>query len=186
MAQKPQYWSNNPRYKELRGQTFGRWRVLGYAGHRKWLCECGCRQKTRQLLLAYDLKHGKSKSCGCLQRERPGVTVSKRETKIRSEQHECIEGLLLGDGGLWRRTSVHTSSVRLQFGSIAKPLIEYVRKVLPFSWHIQTRQAHRKRIAGSAKASRCKPFHLMATPVDRAFVDYDERWYERGIRGQGC
>ena len=122
--------------------------------------------------------------CG-LQRETASVAISKRETKFTPEQHECIEDLLLSDAGLWRRTSVHTSSVRFQFGSVAELLVEYVQKVLPLPWCMHTRKAHVKHVAGSAKVSECRPFHLIATPVDRSFLIYDQRWYKRNSDNKG-
>lgn len=67
---------------DLTGQTFGRWYVAAYAGtvgqHRKYgiqpgsledifLCRCQC--GTERLVRSWALRLGRSKSCGCLQKE---------------------------------------------------------------------------------------------------------------------
>lgn len=54
-----------PREKDLTGQTFGRWKVLGFAkvskGHRYWLCRCKCgKQKPVE---ESGLKLGRSTGC---------------------------------------------------------------------------------------------------------------------------
>lgn len=55
-------------FKDLSGLTFGRLTVLSHvpngSGRTKWLCRCAC--GTEKTVLGADLKHGKTKSCGCL------------------------------------------------------------------------------------------------------------------------
>lgn len=62
--------------KDLTGQRFGRWIVLNRAedyispkGHHvaQWHCKCDC--GNHRNVLGSTLRHGKSKSCGCLQKE---------------------------------------------------------------------------------------------------------------------
>ena len=58
---------------DLTGQVFGRLTVLGVAGKDKrgstlWECSCSCGQRTTAL--AYQLRSGSKKSCGCLSREK--------------------------------------------------------------------------------------------------------------------
>jgi len=48
---------------DLTGQKFGEWEVIEYSGYSKWLCRCSC--GTEKSVEAYDLKKGKTKSCGC-------------------------------------------------------------------------------------------------------------------------
>lgn len=48
---------------DITGQRFGRWTVLEYANHSKWLCKCDC--GVERSVYGPDLKSGKSKSCGC-------------------------------------------------------------------------------------------------------------------------
>lgn len=60
--------------KDLTGMTFGRWKVVEYAGQNKqrssmWLCECQCEKHTQRVVLGKSLKNGTSKSCGCLKNE---------------------------------------------------------------------------------------------------------------------
>ena len=52
------------------GETFGSWTVINKAENKgnniAWLCKCKC--GTERSVLAYNLSSGKSKSCGCGQR----------------------------------------------------------------------------------------------------------------------
>lgn len=53
----------------LTGKTFGRWTVIkrgGYSKDKRILWECRCNCGTEKLVVGYDLRHLKSKSCGCL------------------------------------------------------------------------------------------------------------------------
>lgn len=56
---------------DLFGQKFGRLTVLKYEGAKNrralWLCQCRCGKKV--VVSGKDLRSGKTKSCGCLQRE---------------------------------------------------------------------------------------------------------------------
>jgi hypothetical protein len=49
---------------DIAGQKFNRWTALEYKGERKWLCRCECGNERE--ILSFNLKNGKSKSCGCL------------------------------------------------------------------------------------------------------------------------
>ena len=55
-------------FQDLKGQTFGYWKVLARAvnykdGSAQWICQCEC--GTQQILRASSLKSGNSRSCGC-------------------------------------------------------------------------------------------------------------------------
>lgn len=56
---------------DLSGQVFGLLRVIKKDGFRsgamQWVCECSC--GTKGSYSSYSLRSGKTKSCGCLQRE---------------------------------------------------------------------------------------------------------------------
>lgn len=52
---------------DLTGKRFGRWKVLDYAGDKKWHCRCDC--GTRRIVRGAELRDGGSRSCGCLARE---------------------------------------------------------------------------------------------------------------------
>jgi hypothetical protein len=59
---------------DMTGRKFGRLEVLRRAnnsrhGHAKWICQCACGKETSPIS-GNDLRHGRTKSCGCLQRER--------------------------------------------------------------------------------------------------------------------
>jgi hypothetical protein len=71
---------------DITGKRFGRWKVLGvFPGHyrpgkARWVCRCNC--GTLRIVIGTDLRRGKSKSCGCLQREK----LSRRRT---THGHTC-------------------------------------------------------------------------------------------------
>lgn len=59
------------RIKDIRGSKFGRWTVLAYSHYKKesfWLCRCSCGNERRISISA--LNRGRSKSCGCLNKEK--------------------------------------------------------------------------------------------------------------------
>jgi hypothetical protein len=65
---------------DLRGRTFGRWRVLGWShtdrrGATYW--HCRCEDGVERAVRASHLVDGSSKSCGCLRREQCG-NMSRR------------------------------------------------------------------------------------------------------------
>lgn len=55
--------------ENLLGKNFGKWLVIKEAenqgGRTAWLCECQCEKRTQQVIKAYILKVGDTKSCGC-------------------------------------------------------------------------------------------------------------------------
>lgn len=64
--------------EDLTGMTFGRLTVLEQAEdyvkpsgrhEAQWLCECSCSEHKKITVVGYDLKNGKTQSCGCLHRE---------------------------------------------------------------------------------------------------------------------
>lgn len=64
---------------DLTGEVFGRLKVLGFDhisndGASYWLCECSCKNRTRLVVRGYNLKVGKTLSCGCLRRESNDIT----------------------------------------------------------------------------------------------------------------
>lgn len=58
-------------FKDITGQTFGRWTVIERAESihhiSRWLCRCSC--GTQRIVWANILHNGRSISCGCFQRE---------------------------------------------------------------------------------------------------------------------
>lgn len=61
----------NPNFIDLTDQRFGRWTVESYAGRRGrkpyWACRCDC--GGAKIVHGSHLKDGRSRSCGCLNRE---------------------------------------------------------------------------------------------------------------------
>jgi hypothetical protein len=53
---------NTTGFKDLKGQKFGEWTAIEYAGHNLWKCRCSC--GTEELVRTTDLLRGKTKSCG--------------------------------------------------------------------------------------------------------------------------
>lgn len=75
--------------EDLTGKTFGRWLVIEQAEdyinlqgihYAQWLCECSCENHTRKIIQQGHLRHGKSLSCGCYNKERIKET-HKKENK---------------------------------------------------------------------------------------------------------
>jgi len=54
------------------GGRYGRWTAVNYVGSSTWSCICEC--GSTRVVPSRDLVAGKSKSCGCLQRELTGDT----------------------------------------------------------------------------------------------------------------
>lgn len=52
------------KFIDLTGQVFGDWKVIRYKGNKLWECECSCSSGRTALVSGYDLRSGKSKSCG--------------------------------------------------------------------------------------------------------------------------
>lgn len=70
----------NKNFKDISGKTYGRLKVLYRTendkyGNAQWVCICECGNKTT--VKGYCLRMGKTKSCGCLQKD----TVRNREYK---------------------------------------------------------------------------------------------------------
>lgn len=53
---------------DLTGKQFGQWKVLEYAGDRKWKCQCSC--GVIKAVSGSDLRNGKSTNCGHLTNRR--------------------------------------------------------------------------------------------------------------------
>lgn len=53
--------ARNCNFKDLKGQTFGFWKVISYLGHGKWECECQCGRC--QQVSGKFIRLGRSKSC---------------------------------------------------------------------------------------------------------------------------
>jgi hypothetical protein len=71
--------SNMREFLDLLGQSFGRWGVIEFAGltrfrAAKWKVECEC--GTEKIIRSDSLTNGRSKSCGCLQREQAAARLA--------------------------------------------------------------------------------------------------------------
>jgi hypothetical protein len=70
--------SRKRKYEDLTGKRFGKLVVIHrvYNGNARWLCQCDCGKET--LVSAGSLKHGQTKSCGCLR----GETIPANSTDL--------------------------------------------------------------------------------------------------------
>ena len=73
--------------EDLTGQVFDRWTVIEFdhvsdSGHAYYKCKCEC--GTEKIVGAHNLKSGKTRSCGCLQREATKKSNKKNKQKILS------------------------------------------------------------------------------------------------------
>jgi len=73
----------------LIGKVFGRWKIIGFADNKIYkcgvkskifICECQCENKTIKNIIKNNLLSGKSKSCGCLQKELNKTIYKKYNT----------------------------------------------------------------------------------------------------------
>lgn len=55
------------KFIDITGQKFNRLTAIDYVGNQRWLCKCDCGKE--KIVDAYALRHGKTKSCGCLHDE---------------------------------------------------------------------------------------------------------------------
>lgn len=62
----------NPHFIDITGKKYGRLMIVSYAGKYRWNCQCDCGKK--KAIYMYDIRSGKSLSCGCLRAEQ----VAKR------------------------------------------------------------------------------------------------------------
>ena len=73
-----------PKLNDLTDQKFGRWKVLrrveNHGSATRWLCQCECGEKKK--VVGSTLTGGKSKSCGCLQRE-----LTSKNHKVHGEAY---------------------------------------------------------------------------------------------------
>lgn len=79
---------------DLTGQKFGMWTVLEYLGNLYYLCRCDC--GTTRKIYTGNLRNGKTKSCGCANKDdfigkKIGkLTVLRKLPKTKSyTQYEC-------------------------------------------------------------------------------------------------
>ena len=72
--------------EDLTGQIFGRLTVLEQAEDKvyasgtryaQWRCQCSCEDKTIIVITGYCLRSGKTKSCGCIRKERAAESWKK-------------------------------------------------------------------------------------------------------------
>ena len=77
--------------KDLRGQKFGRWTAIEYAGNSRWICECSCKNQTRRMVRTDKLISGGLQSCGCSRNENVALVNKKSLNKFRYVDSKTIE-----------------------------------------------------------------------------------------------
>lgn len=74
---------------DLTNKTFGRWTVIEFDKDRStskkkyWKCQCGCELKTIRSVVDYNLKDGRSQSCGCYNKEQL-IKASKGRVSVNT------------------------------------------------------------------------------------------------------
>jgi hypothetical protein len=83
---------HEPKFEDLTGQKFGRLTVLHDTGKnsngrsRIWHCKCECKEHNELDVVAYMLKNGSVRSCGCLQKEIAQQMGAQRALSLVGEQ----------------------------------------------------------------------------------------------------
>lgn len=112
-----------PKFIDLTGKIFGRWKVLKYMGKSRWLCECSCEAHTQRIVDGQSLRRGRSQSCGCYNKE---IHVEVMRRTMRKPNKYYID------------TETHIAHFETNKG---EPFIvdeEDVEKVLEYSWSYST------------------------------------------------
>lgn len=82
----------HPHFKNLKGNTYGRLKVVGYFGKTKdihsWICVCNCIEKNEVIVKA-SLLGTKTNSCGCLQKESRKLNKTHGLSKTREYSIWC-------------------------------------------------------------------------------------------------
>lgn len=99
--------TRNEGQRDLTGLRFGRLEAIEQVGTDKyqnimWRCKCDCGQET--VVIATQLRQGKTQSCGCLQRERTSDAKRKDLTNMRFGSLVAIkpsENHVLGQKVFW-------------------------------------------------------------------------------------
>ena len=107
--------------KDLTGQTFGRWTVIDFAKlygeYAYWNCVCNCENKTKKVVRSHGLISGRSKSCGCLQKE----ITSKRSIKDFGRNSKANAIYKNTSSGAGRRGYAFQLSYDNFIGIVSKP-----------------------------------------------------------------
>jgi hypothetical protein len=93
---------------DLTGQRFDRWSVISFSHYDNknyyWLCECSCEKKTTRPVERSRLMNGKSKSCGCINRE---ITSERRRIDITGQKFNMLTAIrranpeIIGTLSIW-------------------------------------------------------------------------------------
>ena len=75
----------------IKGNRFFRLVALEYVGEKKWLFLCDCGNKIT--ILSSSVKSGKSKSCGCLRKEKSPLNVSVKHGMKHTRIHRIWTGM---------------------------------------------------------------------------------------------
>lgn len=67
-----------PAFQDLTGHKYGRLTVKSYVGERKWRCLCDCGRE--HVAFSFNMRQGKTTSCGCLHDEGNNLRHGKTDT----------------------------------------------------------------------------------------------------------
>lgn len=105
--------------EDLTGKTFGRLTVLEEAekrsskGYIQWICRCNCENETIVVVPSYRLKSGKTRSCGCLQRD---TVISMNKDREKYPENDRETRLYSIWKGMRARTTYESQSSYKNYG----------------------------------------------------------------------
>ncbi|WDP92310.1 MAG: hypothetical protein HUN04_22330 [Desulfobacter sp.] len=81
-------------FQDLTGRRFGKLKVMKTVGKNggsyKWLCKCDCGNE--KVIFGKSLSSGKTRSCGCLQKEMYGLILEQRKEKAKRNNQQARLG----------------------------------------------------------------------------------------------
>lgn len=104
---------------DLTGKTFGRLTVLkedairSKQGYVKWICRCSCPDKSIVSVTSYNLVSGKTKSCGCLQKE---LIINRNKSREKHPSADRETRLYRIWKGVHARTTYESQSAYKNYG----------------------------------------------------------------------
>lgn len=95
-----------PALKDLTGMQFGRWTVIKQDMENKgkgarWICQCSCENHTIRSVKGQALRNGRSRSCGCLQKEIAASTKIDMTGKIFGKLTVLYQDKIHKDEAYW-------------------------------------------------------------------------------------
>ncbi len=97
-----------PKTIDLTGQCFGSWIALEPRPGYRWLCRCDC--GIEREVASRNLKNGKSTSCGCSYKKKPGDVIG-RLTLLEQTGNVCKQAIWLCQCACGNRVELKSSNL---------------------------------------------------------------------------